>query len=548
MTTIASEDFSQDRSQARSMVVTKYGIVAAESPLAAQVGASILADGGNAIDAAIATNAMMGLVAPMSNGIGGDLFAIVYEAKSGKLHGLNASGWAPSGLTIDFLRKTGITTMPYQGVHSVTVPGAVDGWTKLLERFGTKQLRELLAPTIRYAEEGFPVTELVAGLWSANENVLRADPVAARTYLADGHAPAVGDIFKNPGLAQSLKEIGDHGRDAFYKGAITARIIACCAQHGGTHTAADLSEFSSEWVEPISTTYRGWTIYEIPPNGQGIAALMMLNIMENFPIPSYKHNSAKALHVIIEAKKLAYADMLRYVADQRFSRVAVRGMLDKSYASSRARLIDTAKANCAPEAGNPPIAGDDTIYLSVVDKDGNMVSLIQSNYENFGSGLVPEGAGFVLQNRGALFSLDPAHPNALAGRKRPLHTIIPAFMTKGDAKIAFGIMGGWNQSQAHAQFVSNVVDYGMNIQAAMEAARFRKTTFEGCDIQIESRVAPPVRSQLEAMGHQLQVRGDYSPVMGGGQAVLRDFAKKINFGASDPRKDGAAIPEPVGMK
>jgi len=548
MTTIASEDFSQDRSQARSMVVTKYGIVAAESPLAAQAGALILADGGNAIDAAIATNAMMGLVAPMSNGIGGDLFAIVYEAKSGKLHGLNASGWAPSGLTIDFLRKTGITTMPYQGVHSVTVPGAVDGWTKLLERFGTKQLRELLAPTIRYAEEGFPVTELVAGLWSANENVLRADPVAARTYLADGHAPAVGDIFKNPGLAQSLKEIGDHGRDAFYKGAITARIIACCAQHGGTHTAADLSEFSSEWVEPISTTYRGWTIYEIPPNGQGIAALMMLNIMENFPIPSYKHNSAKALHVIIEAKKLAYADMLRYVADQRFSRVAVRGMLDKSYASSRARLIDTAKANCAPEAGNPPIAGDDTIYLSVVDKDGNMVSLIQSNYENFGSGLVPEGAGFVLQNRGALFSLDPAHPNALAGRKRPLHTIIPAFMTKGDAKIAFGIMGGWNQSQAHAQFVSNVVDYGMNIQAAMEAARFRKTTFEGCDIQIESRVAPPVRSQLEAMGHQLQVRGDYSPVMGGGQAVLRDFAKKINFGASDPRKDGAAIPEPVGMK
>jgi len=530
------------------MVVTKYGIVAAESPLAAQAGALILADGGNAIDAAIATNAMMGLVAPMSNGIGGDLFAIVYEAKSGKLHGLNASGWAPSGLTIDFLRKTGITTMPYQGVHSVTVPGAVDGWTKLLERFGTKQLRELLAPAIRYAEEGFPVTELVAGLWSANENVLRADPVAARTYLADGHAPAVGDIFKNPGLAQSLKEIGDHGRDAFYKGAITARIIACCAQHDGTHTAADLSEFSSEWVEPISTSYRGWTIYEIPPNGQGIAALMMLNIMENFPIPSYKHNSAKALHVIIEAKKLAYADMLRYVADQRFSRVAVRGMLDKSYASSRARLIDTAKANCAPEAGNPPIAGDDTIYLSVVDKDGNMVSLIQSNYENFGSGLVPEGAGFVLQNRGALFSLDPAHPNALAGRKRPLHTIIPAFMTKGDAKIAFGIMGGWNQSQAHAQFVSNVVDYGMNIQAAMEAARFRKTTFEGCDIQIESRVAPPVRSQLEAMGHQLQVRGDYSPVMGGGQAVLRDFAKKINFGASDPRKDGAAIPEPAGMK
>ncbi len=540
-----SDDLAQDRSQARSMVVTRYGIVAAENPLAAQVGATILVDGGNAVDAAVATNAMMGLVAPMSNGIGGDLFAIVYEAKSGKLYGLNASGWAPSALTIDFLRDKGLQAMPYQGVHSVTVPGTVDGWAKLVERFGSKTFDHLLAPTIRYAEEGFPVTELVAALWSSHEQLLKNDTVSARTFLLNGRAPRLGELFRNPSLAQSLKEIASQGRDAFYKGDIARRVVECSQRNGGALTASDLAEFSSEWVEPISTTYRGWTVYEIPPNGQGIAALMMLNFMENFPLSAYPHNSAAALHVMIEAKKLSYADMLRFVADQRFSKVPVRGMLDKRYAHDRARLIDTTRANCAPEAGNPPKLGDDTIYLSVVDKHGNMVSLIQSNYENFGSGLVPEGAGFALQNRGALFSLDPTHPNALAGRKRPLHTIIPAFMTKGDVKIAFGIMGGWNQSQAHAQFVSNIVDYRMNIQAALEAARFRKSTFEGCDLQIEARVPPAVRAQLEAMGHQLQVRGDYSPVMGGGQVVMRDFSTGINFGASDPRKDGAAIPQPV---
>ena len=545
MATFVSDDLAQDRSQARSMVVTRYGIVAAENPLAAQVGATILADGGNAIDAAVATNAMMGLVAPMSNGIGGDLFAIVYEAKSGKLYGLNGSGWAPSALTIDFLRGKGLQAMPYQGVHSVTVPGTVDGWAKLVERFGSKTFDHLLAPTIRYAEEGFPVTELVAALWSSHEQLLKNDTVSARTFLLNGRAPRLGELFRNPSLAQSLKEIASQGRDAFYKGDIARRVVECSQRNGGALTASDLAEFSSEWVEPISTTYRGWTVYEIPPNGQGIAALMMLNIMENSPLSAYTHNSAAALHVMIEAKKLSYADMLRFVADQRFSKVPVRGMLDKRYAHDRARLIDTTRANCAPEAGNPPKLGDDTIYLSVVDKHGNMVSLIQSNYENFGSGLVPEGAGFALQNRGALFSLDPTHPNALAGRKRPLHTIIPAFMTKGDVKIAFGIMGGWNQSQAHAQFASNIVDYGMNIQAALEAARFRKTTFEGCDLQIEARVPPAVQAQLEAMGHQLQVRGDYSPVMGGGQAVMRDFSTGINYGASDPRKDGAAIPEPV---
>jgi gamma-glutamyltranspeptidase/glutathione hydrolase len=545
MATVINDDLAQDRSQARSMVVTRYGVVAAENPLAAQVSATILADGGNAVDAAVATNAMMGLVAPMSNGIGGDLFAIVYETKSGRLYGLNASGYAPSALSIEYLRGKGITTMPYRGIHSVTVPGAVDGWAKLLERFGRMAFARVLAPAIRVAEEGFPVTELVSAIWSANERVLKADTVGAQTFLLDGHAPSVGEVFRNPFLAWSLKEIAQQGRDAFYKGNIARRIVELSKRHGGTLSEQDLAEFSSEWVDPISTTYHGWMVYELPPNGQGIAALMMLNIMERFPIRTYGHNSTASLHVMIEAKKLAYADLLRYVADQRFSTVPVRGLLNKAYARERAARIDTTKASCDVSPGNPPYLGDDTIYLSVVDKEGNMVSLIQSNYENFGSGLVPEGTGFVLQNRGALFTLDPTHPNALAGRKRPLHTIIPAFMAKDDVKIAFGIMGGWNQSQAHAQFVSNLVDHGMNIQAALEAARFRKTTFEGCDLQIEARVPLAVRTQLEAMGHHLEVRGDYSPVMGGGQAVMRSAKTGLNYGASDPRKDGAAIPEPI---
>ncbi len=545
MISFADTDLAQDRSQARSMVISRSGIVAAEHPLAAQVGTLILAEGGNAVDAAVAANAMMGLVAPMSNGIGGDLFAIVYIAKEGKLYGLNASGWAPAALSIDYLRQKGITAMPYRGIHSVTVPGAVDGWAALLKRFGRMTFSAVLAPAIRFAEEGVPVTELVSGVWTANEQILNGDPASARTFLVDGHAPAIGELFRNPDLAWSLKEITKQGRDAFYKGKIAQRILECSSRHAGTLSARDLAEFSSEWVEPISTTYRGWTIYEIPPNGQGIAALIMLNIMEQFPLSDYGHNSTKALHIMIEAKKLAYADLLQYVADQRFSDVPVAGLLDKAYARDRAAWIDTTTANCNVGPGNPPHPGDDTIYLSVVDKDGNMVSLIQSNYENFGSGLAPEGTGFALQNRGALFTLDPNHPNALAGRKRPLHTIIPAFMSKGDSKIAFGIMGGWNQSQAHAQFVSNIIDHGMNIQAALEAARFRKTTFEGCDLQIEARVPPSVRTELQAKGHQLEVRGDYSPVMGGGQAVMRIFSTGVNYGGSDPRKDGAAIPEPL---
>ncbi len=533
----------QDRWTARSMTITRYGIVAAESPLAAQAGVQILAAGGNAVDAAIATNAVMGLVAPTSNGIGGDLFAIVYEAKTGKIYGLNASGWAPRALTIEFLKSKGHQEMPLRGIHAVTVPGAVEGWAKLRERFGTKSFAELLAPAIRYAEEGFPVPELVGNLWPRSQRLFRNDPPGLRTFYPGGRAPRVGEIFRNPDLAWSLRQIAAGGRDAYYKGEIARRILATSEKYGGTMAADDLAEYHAEWVEPISTSYRGWRVYEIPPNGQGIAALVMLNIMEHFPLAEYGHNSANALHTMIEAKKLAYADMLRFVADPRFAKVPVAGMLSKKYAKQRAGLIDPKQANCEVSAGTPPEAGD-TIYLSVVDKDGNIVSLIQSNYSGFGAGIVPEGTGFGLQNRGGLFTLEAGHPNALAPRKRPLHTIIPAFMEKGEQRIAFGIMGGWNQSQAHAQFVANIVDFGMNIQQALEAARFTKATFTGCDVMMESRVPEAVRAELAARGHQIELRGAYSGQMGGGQAVLRDFAAGVNFGASSPRKDGAAIPQP----
>ncbi|HXP63073.1 MAG TPA: gamma-glutamyltransferase [Dongiaceae bacterium] len=534
---------AEDRSQARSMVMTRHGIVATEHPLASQIGAMILAQGGNAIDAAVAANAAVAVFAPMANGIGGDLFAIVYEAKSGKLYGLNASGWAPAALTPEFLKSQGLSQMPQSGIHSVTVPGAVDGWAKLLERFGRKGLSEVLAPAIGYAEEGFPVTEIFSSYWVDCERKLRQDPSAAATFLLEGRAPRPGDIFRNPDLAWSYKQLASHGRKAFYEGAIAQRILACSTAHGGTMTAEDLSRFSSRWVEPISTTYHGWTVWELPPNGQGIAALIMLNLMENFPLAQFGPGSADAFHVMIEAKKLAYADLQHYVCDPEFNRVPVAGLLSKAYALERAKLIGLDHASAQAEAGQPP-AGTDTTYLCVVDSEGNMVSYIQSNYNSFGSGLVPEGAGFALQNRGGLFSLDARSPNLLAGRKRPLHTIIPAFMAKDQVRIAFGIMGGWNQAQAHAQFVSDLVDHRMNIQAALEAPRFTKQTFSGRDVQIEARAPAAVRAQLAAKGHQLEVRGDFASAVGGGQAVRRDFAARINYGASDPRKDGAAVPEP----
>jgi gamma-glutamyltranspeptidase/glutathione hydrolase len=534
----------QDRSQTRSMVISRYGIVAAESPLAAQAGARILEKGGNAVDAAIATNAAMGVVAPMMNGVGGDLFAIVYDAKAKTLYGLNASGWAPNGLTIDYLRKQGLREMPQSGVNAITVPGAVDGWQKLADKFGRKKLSDDLAAAIELANGGYPVTEWVSMYWASNVDYLRGESEAARVYLVGDRAPKTGEVFQNPDLAWSLTQIAEHGRDAFYKGDISKRILESMKRHGGVMNARDLAEYSAEWVEPISTTYRDWRVYELPPNGQGLAALMMLNIMESLPLgqKDYAFASPNALHAMIEAKKLAYADLIKYIGDPRGQTLPVQQLLSKDHAAERAKLIDPVHANCDVAAGSLPNAGD-TTYLTVVDSEGNMVSLIQSNYSEFGSGIVAEGTGFALHNRGALFTLDPSSPNALAGRKRPLHTIIPAFAEHGDTKMAFGIMGGWNQSQAHAQFIANVVDFRMNIQAALEAPRFTKRTFPGCDVQMENRISQKTRDELTAKGHKIQVMGAYSSAMGGGQVVVRDFATGVNYGASDPRKDGAAVAE-----
>jgi gamma-glutamyltranspeptidase / glutathione hydrolase len=538
-----------NRSQGRSVVVSTHGIVATEHPLASQAGAMALAQGGHAADAAVAANAVMGVVCPMMCGVGGDLFAIVSE-HDGELHGINGSGWAPAALTPDLL-ETG-HGMPQSGVHSITVPGAVAGWSLLLERFGRTPLARLLEPAIALGAGGFPVAEITSEEWHIQEPFLRGDPESTRTFLPGGRPPLFGEIFRNPDLAQTYRQIAADGADAFYSGDIARRLVAGLERRGAAMAATDLSEFRAQWAELISSTYRGWHVYELPPNGAGIAALMMLNIMECAAAGGFGelgHNSADALHVMIEAKKLAYADMQRHVADPVFSAVPVSAMLSKEYARERAKLIDDRRAQAGVGPGAPKLAascateGGDTTYLSVVDRAGNMVSLIQSNFASFGSGIVAEGTGFALQNRGALFTLDRSHPNVLAPRKRPLHTIIPAYMSNGSRRIAFGIMGGWNQSQAHAQFVSNIVDHSMNIQAALEAARFTKLTFEGNDLAVEGRIGAEVQRRLAARGHEIEVQGDYCSFMGGGQAVMRTAG--VNYGASDPRKDGAAVPEPV---
>ena len=536
----------QDRSQARSMVITRYGIAATSHVQASQAGAQVLAQGGSAADAAIAANAVLGVTEPMMNGIGGDLFVLYWDAKSGKLYGLNASGWAPKGLTREHILARDATRMPHHGIDSVTVPGAVDGWNKLHQRFGKLPWKDLFRFAIFYAREGYPVPELIHGYWEGSRENLQRDPESRRVYLPGGQPPAVGQIFRNPDLAQSIELIANQGPSAFYRGAIADSILKTSQELGGTMAAPDLSEFSSEWVEPISTTYRDWTVYELPPNGQGMAALEMLNIMETFPAASDGPLSAQELHTRIEAMKLAYADLERYNADPRFAKVPVKGLLSKEYAQQRAKLIDSEKANCQVAAGTPPAS--ETTYLSVVDRDGNIASLIQSNYDEFGSGITVRGRGFVLQDRGALFSLDSNSPNVLAPRKRPFHTIIPAFMQRGDVHIGFGIMGGANQPLAHAQFVSNVVDYGMDTQQALETPRFTVSAQRGCHILIESRVKLDVLKELTAKGHDLEVRGDFSSNMGRGQAVTHDSKTGVNYGASDPRADGSAEPEPPPIK
>lgn len=527
------------------MVISPAGVVASENPLASQAGAMILARGGHAVDAAIATNAAMGVVAPMMNGVGGDLFAIVYDAGTDSVRGVNASGWAPSGLTAALLKANGCSTMPQSGIHAVTIPGAVAGWGLLHERFGRLSLAQNLEAAIYLAEEGFPVSELTAEEWAGSEATLLADADASKTYLPSGAVPRVGERFRNPDLAWTYRQLAANGPDAYYRGSIADRILACSKLHGGTLSAADLAEFTAEWVTPLAATYHDWTVHEIPPNGQGIAALMMLNLLEGVRLKAYGHNSADALHTLIEAKKLAYADLSRYVADPRFAAVPIEGMLSKAYAAERLTRVNHARASDDCPPGHLPVNGGDTTYLCVADRHGNMVSLIQSNFANFGSGLVPDGAGFALQNRGGLFTLDPAHPNVVMPRKRPLHTIIPGFMSRAGVRLAFGVMGGWNQAQAHAQFVSNIVDHGMNIQAALEAARFTKLTFGGRDVSMECRVPGSVRAELTRRGHEIEELGEFSSLVGGGQSVMYDAGARVAYGASDPRKDGAAIPEPL---
>jgi gamma-glutamyltranspeptidase / glutathione hydrolase len=496
------------------------------------------------VDAAIAANAALSVIEPMMNGVGGDLFAIVYDAKTKHLYGLNASGWAPKGLSIEALKAKGLTRM--RTIDLVTVPGAVAGWDALHTRFEELPLAEDLAPAIALAEQGIAVTETDAENWKTYGAPFANDPEFARVFMPGGKAPVAGQLFKNPELAATLRRIGEHGRDGFYEGPTADAILKLERELGGFMQADDLTEFEPEWVDPVSTTYHGWTVYEMPPNGQGEAALAMLNIMEQFPIKEWGHNSQKSLHVEIEAKNLAYADLQHYIGDPHATHIPTQVLISKELAEKRAKLItDRANCNVLPSNLTAELShqASDTTYLAVADKDGNEVSLIQSNAGAFGGGLVAPGTGFTLQNRGAGFTLKPDSPNTLRPRTRPLHTIIPAFMTNGQRRIAFGIMGGFNQAQAHAQFVSNIVDFDMNIQAALEAARFTKRTFGGCDVWMENGISQDVIAGLRAQGHEITVWPRYFQSMGRGNAVEVDEGSPVHLGATDPRADGEAVPE-----
>jgi gamma-glutamyltranspeptidase/glutathione hydrolase len=538
--------------QTRSVVYSSGGIVAASQTLASQAGAAVLDKGGTAVDAAIAANAVLGVTEPVTNGIGGDMLAIVYEAKTGKLYGLNSTGWAPAGLTLSALEQKGIKgKLPPHSIHYVTVPGAVAGWAALHQKFGKLPLADLLAPAIYYADQGFPVQERMARLWSQFGTRLANVPGFSQTFLPSGHAPAAGEIFRNPDLAASLKLIAAHGRDGFYTGPMAKKIVDYSTSLGGTMTLDDLAKYQPEWVEPISTTYHGWKVVELPPSSIGIAALSMLNIMEKFPLTEYGQNSTRALHVMIEAKKLAYADLTKYDGDPDLSAIPVDTLISKELAERRAKQIDPNKANCqvlpSDLTDKLNAMGHDTTYLSVIDKEGNIVSLIQSIYDEFGTGLVPPGAGFPLHDRGELFDFEPGKVNTVAPHKRPLTTLIPAFMEKDNIKIGFGIMGGFNQAQAQAQFVSDIVDFGFNIQAALDAPRFTKISFDGCDVQIEPDIPETVRNELIAHGHQVRALAPYSYLMGRGNAVMSNGAG-VHAGASDPRGDGEAIPQTPSFK
>jgi gamma-glutamyltranspeptidase / glutathione hydrolase len=533
------------RNYGRSIVISQQGIAATSQVLASQTGAQILARGGSAVDAAIAANAVLGVTEPMMTGMGGDLFVMYWDAKTGKLTGLNASGPAPQALSPSFLAQHDIKSMPQDGIHSVTVPGAVRGWYQMHQRFGKLPWKDLFHDAIAYAERGFPVYEGAREVWSdpAIVHRLEANAESKRVLLPAGQPPHIGQLFKNPDMARALRLIAEQGPDVFYKGEIAAAILKTSEHLGGTMTAQDLASYVPEWVQPLSIDYRGWRVYELPPNGQGMAALEMLNIMETVPPSPLGAFGAPELHKRIEAMKLAYSDVHANVADPRVHDAPVAQLLSKEYARKRAAEIDPNRANCEVKAGDP--VGSNTTYLTIVDKDGNIASWIQSLYSAFGSRVTVEGMGFALQNRGASFTLDPKHPNVLAGGKRPFHTIIPAFMEKGDEHIGFGIMGGAVQPMAHAQFVSNYVDYGMSLQGALEAPRFFKNNAPGCDVYMESRVPEQTFQQLSERGHEIRIGREYVETMGRGQAILHNSKTGMNYAASDPRADGAAIPEPL---
>ena len=531
----------------RSEIIASNGMAATSQPLATQVAIDILKKDGNAIDAAIAANAMLGLVEPTGNGIGGDLFAIVWSAKDQKLYGLNASGRSPASLTLEHFKKLGLDKIPSHGPLPISVPGAVDGWFELHKRFGALPMTTILEPAIRYAREGFPLTEIIAAAWQSSAPRLEKWAGFRETFMPNGRAPAKGEIFKNPNLANTLEQIANGGRDVFYKGEIAKKIDLFMEEVGGFLSYEDLANHKSDWVEPVSTNYRGYDVWELPPNGQGIAALQILNILEHYDIASMGFGSSDYIHRFIEAKKLAFEDRAKLYADPDFNKIPVERLISKEYAASRLKLIDPKHAANHYEADNPALEEGDTIYLTVADKNGNMVSLIQSNYRGMGTGLSPANLGFIFQDRGELFNLEEGHFNTYEPKKRPFHTIIPAFVTKdGKPFISFGVMGGAVQPQMHAQVLINLIDFNMNLQEAGDAPRVvhsgssqptgEKMT-DGGIVSMERGISDETIQALVRMGHRIEYSiGGY----GGYQAIMKDPISDVYYGASESRKDGQA--------
>jgi gamma-glutamyltranspeptidase / glutathione hydrolase len=535
--------------QTRSVVMAKHGMVATSHPLAVEAGLSILRAGGNAVDAAIAANAALGVVEPMSCGLGGDLFAIVWENKSQKLYGLNASGRSPYAATREYFLQKGMNSIPGSGPLSWSVPGCVDGWNELHQRFGSKSLEEILAPAIGYGEEGFPLVELIGAFWQVSAPNLARLPDVKKTFLPDGKLPRVGQTLRNPYQAATLRMIAKEGRDAFYRGPIAQQIVDYSQKVGGLFTIKDFEDHHSDWVAPVSTNYRGYDIWELPPNGQGIAVLTMLNILEKYDIRAMGPHSPEFLHLFVEAKKLAYEDRARWYADPDFAKdVSIARLISKEYADQRRALIDPQKGAMSYEPGDARLKQGDTVYLTVVDRDRNVVSLIESNFAGWGSGHVPGDLGFPLQNRGSLFTLEEGHPNVVAPHKRPFHTIIPAMATKnGKPWLSFGVMGGDMQPQGHVQVLLNIIDHQMNIQLAGEAIRCRHDgsstptggrMTDGGEVLLEAGLPETTLQHLRDKGHRVRL-GNPSE-FGGYQAILIDEENGMLQGASEHRKDGAA--------